>query len=47
MGSNGPNFPSPRPPLVVRTTPLEDEFSVGTSVLGAGINGKVVECTDR
>ena len=26
---------------------MEDEFSVGTSVLGAGINGKVVECTDR
>ena len=47
MGSNGPNFPSPRPPLVVRTSPLEDEFVVGSNVLGAGINGKVVECTDR
>ena len=47
MVSNGPNFPSPRPPLVVRTTPLEEEFLVGTGVLGAGINGKVVECTDR
>ena len=47
MVSNGPNFPGPRPPLVVRTTPLEEEFLVGTGVLGAGINGKVVECTDR
>ena len=47
MVSNDPNFPSPRPPLVVRTTPLEEEFLVGTGVLGAGINGKVVECTDR
>ena len=46
MVSNGPNFPGPRPPLVVRTTPLEEEFLVGTGVLGAGINGKVVECFD-
>ena len=47
MGSNGPDYPNARPPLVVKTSPLEEDFLVGSSVLGAGINGKVVECTDR
>ena len=47
MGSNVPDYPNPRPPLVVKTSPLEEDFLVGSSVLGAGINGKVVECTDR
>ena len=47
MGSNAPDYLNPRPPLVVKTSPLEEDFLVGSSVLGAGINGKVVECTDR
>merc|ERR1712038_2020307 len=47
MGSNGPDYPNARPPLVVKTTPLKEDFLVGSSVLGAGINGKVVECTER
>ena len=47
MGSNAPDYPNARPPLVVKTSPLEEDFLVGSSVLGAGINGKVVECTDR
>ena len=47
MGSNAQDYPNARPPLVVKTSPLEEDFLVGSSVLGAGINGKVVECTDR
>merc|ERR1712012_1178000 len=47
MGSKAPENPNARPPLVVKTSPLEEDFLVGSSVLGAGINGKVVECTDR
>ena len=47
MDSNAPDYLNPRPPLVVKTSPLEEDFLVGSSVLGAGINGKVVECTDR
>uniref|UniRef100_A0A7E4ZZM2 non-specific serine/threonine protein kinase n=1 Tax=Panagrellus redivivus TaxID=6233 RepID=A0A7E4ZZM2_PANRE len=27
-----------------KTTPIKDEFIIGTQVLGVGINGKVVEC---
>ena len=47
MDSNAPDYLNPRPPLVVKTSPLEEDFLVGSSVLGAGINGKVLECTDR
>jgi serine/threonine protein kinase len=34
-------------PLVAKSCPITDEFTVTDKVLGLGINGKVVECYDR
>lgn len=30
-----------------KTTPITDDYEISTTVLGQGINGKVVECIDR
>lgn len=30
-----------------KTTPLVDDYEISNTVLGLGINGKVVECTNR
>lgn len=38
---------APRSGLAVKTTPLTDDYSISNNVLGLGINGKVVECTDK
>ena len=37
-------LPSPRPPLTILSSPLEEDYTVTDSVLGAGINGSVVAC---
>lgn len=30
-----------------KTTPITDSYEISNTVLGLGINGKVVQCTDR
>ena len=30
-----------------KTTPITDDFEISNTVLGLGINGKVVQCTNR
>lgn len=30
-----------------KTTPLVDDYEISNTVLGLGINGKVVQCTSR
>lgn len=30
-----------------KTTPLVDDYEVTNTVLGLGINGKVIQCTNR
>lgn len=30
-----------------RTTPITDDFEISNTVLGLGINGKVVKCSNR
>ncbi|XP_040578647.1 MAP kinase-activated protein kinase 2 isoform X1 [Lepeophtheirus salmonis] len=37
----------PRSTLVMKTTPLSNDYSISNNVLGLGINGKVVECFDK
>lgn len=32
---------------IPKTTPLVDDYEISNTVLGLGINGKVVECTNR
>ena len=34
-------------PLTCKTTPILDDYRIGTNVLGLGINGKVVECFSK
>ncbi|XP_021966576.1 MAP kinase-activated protein kinase 2 isoform X2 [Folsomia candida] len=34
-------------PLVLKTTPISDDFNISGVTLGVGINGKVVECTRK
>ena len=31
----------------IKTSPLIDDYSISNNVLGLGINGKVVECTNK
>lgn len=32
---------------VPKTTPITEDYEITTTVLGLGINGKVVECCDK
>jgi len=34
----------PRPQVVIKTTPVTDDYQISNNVLGLGISGKVVEC---
>ena len=38
---------APRSGLQVKTSPLVDDYVISSNVLGLGINGKVVECTEK
>ena len=38
---------APRSGLAMKTTPLASDYSISTNVLGLGINGKVVECSNK
>ena len=38
---------TPRGSLVVKSQPITEEYKISTTVLGLGINGKVVECFDQ
>lgn len=37
----------PRGQLVVKTTPITDDYVISSNVLGLGISGKVVECSRK
>ncbi len=37
----------PRSGLAIKSSPLVDDYVISTNVLGLGINGKVVECTEK
>lgn len=39
-------FPVP-PPLEAKRNLITDDYSISQTVLGVGINGKVLECTDK
>jgi len=45
MSTNISNDGVQRP--VIKTNPITDDYLVTRHVLGLGINGKVVECTQR
>lgn len=34
-------------PVDIKSNPITEDYSVSRQVLGLGINGKVVECTNR
>jgi mitogen-activated protein kinase-activated protein kinase 2 len=38
---------TPRSSLAIKNSPLTDDYSISNNVLGLGINGKVVECTNK
>ncbi len=38
---------TPRSNLAIKSSPLTDDYSISNNVLGLGINGKVVECTNK
>jgi len=38
---------SPRGSVKMKTNPITDDYKISSNVLGLGINGKVVECTDK
>ena len=38
---------TPRSSLAIKNSPLTDDYSISNNVLGLGITGKVVECTNR
>jgi len=38
---------TPRSSLAIKSSPLPDDYSISNNVLGLGITGKVVECTNR
>jgi len=38
---------APRSGLAIKTSPLVDDYTISNNVLGLGINGKVVECTEK
>lgn len=35
------------PPMEPKTTPITEEYDISNTVLGLGINGKVVKCTNK
>jgi hypothetical protein len=35
------------PPLLIKTNPISDDYNISNVTLGLGINGKVVECTNK
>jgi len=38
---------SPRGSVKMKTNPITEDYKISSNVLGLGINGKVVECTDK
>ena len=38
---------APRSGVQMKTTPLTEDYSISNNVVGLGINGKVVECTNK
>ena len=38
---------APRSGVHIKTSNLTDDYSISNNVLGLGINGKVVECTNK
>ena len=38
---------APRSSLAIKSSPLTDDYSISNNVLGLGITGKVVECSNR
>lgn len=34
-------------PLVLKITPISDDYEISNTVLGLGINGKVVQCYNK
>ena len=38
---------TPRSSLAIKSSPLTDDYTISNNVLGLGITGKVVECSNR
>lgn len=34
-------------PLILKTSPITDDYEISNKVLGLGINGKVVQCFNK
>ena len=47
INANANSWRHDTPPLSIKTTPIYDDYDISTAVLGLGINGKVVECTNK